>query len=264
MNPQRERLVTLESVLKRIQTESQARRYYIEMRWPDGPRCLYCNDHHVYKLKGEKVFKCSGCLKRFSLRTGTIFEKSKLSIGVWIFTIAYLCEHRGQVGSTELATRLGLSQKSAWYILDKLQNAAQTKSFRKPLLSQKQHSKSRELNGDGNAPNKSNSNDGDNRTSLPSAAEPPLKAEQVLAQSGDAEEGAAVETVLMKLHKARLAFGWGHPSDASRIQTLFLPLYKERIRANALACHRWAIEHGWDKASASELRGVIRAIARGR
>lgn len=247
MNPQGERLATLESVLKRIQTESQARRYYIEMRWPEGPRCLYCNDHHVYQLRGEKVFKCSGCLKRFSLRTGTIFEKSKLSTLMWIFTIAYLCEHRGQVGSTELATRLGLSQKSAWYILDKLQNAAQTKSFRKPLPSQKQYS-----------------NDSGSLTSLPSAAEAPLKAEQVLAQSRDKEEGAAVEIVLMKLHKARLAFGWGHPSDASRIQTLFLPLYKERIRANAQACYQWAIEHRWDKDSASELRGVIRAMARSR
>lgn len=229
------KLRTLQKVVWGLGSEKEAREYFKSMRWRKGLQCLYCRHSNVYLLKGGKTFKCSKCKMRFSLTTRTIFENSKLSIQTWMFALAYLCEHGGRVGSTELSDRLGISQKSAWYVLDKLQAAAKTASFRKPLT-------------DHSAINRN-------------SAEPLFQNPgHIFSNSVDYADNAAVEAVLLKLHKVRSAFGWGHPSDANRTERLFSPLLNQGNKVNARACYRWAIEHGWDNSSASELRQVIRKI----
>ena len=70
---------------------------------------------------------------RFSIRVGTIFEDSKLPLKKWFMAIYLITSHKKGIASTTLAKDLGITQKSAWFVLHRLRHAAQTHSFNKPL-----------------------------------------------------------------------------------------------------------------------------------
>jgi hypothetical protein len=65
---------------------------------------------------------------------GTIFENSKLPLRVWFGAIWLLTNHPKGIASTTLARDLGITQKSAWFVLHRLRHAARTRSFNKPPL----------------------------------------------------------------------------------------------------------------------------------
>ncbi len=75
----------------------------------------------------------TGCRKRFSIRVGTIFEDSKLPLKKWFMAIFVITSHKKGIASTQLAKDLGVTQKTAWFVLHRLRHAARTKSFNRPL-----------------------------------------------------------------------------------------------------------------------------------
>ena len=229
---------TLRDVARALGSESDARKYFASKRWPDGAHCPYCNHSRIYRLRDDKTYKCGNCAKRFSITVGTIFENSKLPIQTWVYAIAFLCEKKGRVGSTELAIRLGLSQKSAWYLLERLHDAARTLSFQKPLRSQKNYQKH---------------NHSHEELSIGFKTEP----RDLIKKPRKLPMPDAVEEVLQKLNHRRASFGGGHPSDASRFSLLFKPLFAQGFQISAADCYQWAREHGWDDDEASELEKVI-------
>jgi transposase-like protein len=99
------------------------------IRWPDGVvRCPHCNSTNVKYLTGARVWKCyEGHAKaKFSLKVGTIFEDSALSLSKWLPALRLLCNCKKGISSYELARALGVTQKTAWFMLSRLRLALQS------------------------------------------------------------------------------------------------------------------------------------------
>jgi len=79
------------------------------------------------------VWKCKGCKKQFSVRVGTIFEDSPISLSKWFVAIWMLANCKNGVSSYELARALDVTQKTAWFMLHRVRAAIKAKSFNKKL-----------------------------------------------------------------------------------------------------------------------------------
>ncbi len=106
--------------------------HFKSIRWRDGEFCPYCGHDKVYTLK-ENRYQCAQCRDTFSILVGTIFENTKLPLRVWFGAIWLLTNHPKGIASTTLARDLGITQKSAWFVLHRLRHAARTQSFNAPL-----------------------------------------------------------------------------------------------------------------------------------
>jgi transposase-like protein len=91
-----------------------------EMRWPDGPKCPECWTANPYYIKTQKRWKCRECRIQFSVKRGTIFEDSPISLTKWLPAMWLLVNCKNGVSSYEVARDLGVTQKSAWFILHRL------------------------------------------------------------------------------------------------------------------------------------------------
>ncbi len=106
--------------------------HFKSIRWRDGEFCPYCGHDKVYTLKANR-YQCVQCRNTFSILVGTIFENTKLPLKVWFGAIWLITNHPKGIASTTLARDLGITQKSAWFVLHRLRHAARTQSFNAPL-----------------------------------------------------------------------------------------------------------------------------------
>src|SRR5919109_181626 len=98
------------------------------MRWPDGkPECPHCHakDAHYY-LKTQKRWKCKACRQQFSVKVNTIFEDSPIPLQKWLPALWQLVNCKNGISSYELAKTLGVTQKTAWFMLSRLRLALQS------------------------------------------------------------------------------------------------------------------------------------------
>ena len=100
-------------------------RKYLERRfWGNVPVCPYC--HHtekIYRYKNGKTFKCACCQRQFKVTTGTIYEDSNIPLQSWFITSYLLAVSKKGISSIELSKVLGVTQKTAWYLLHKIRYA---------------------------------------------------------------------------------------------------------------------------------------------
>jgi transposase-like protein len=109
--------------------------YLTTLRWNGVITCPFCNNDKIYELKGaNKRFKCSSCRKQFSSIKGTIFENSSISLQKWFVAVYILTSHKKGISSCQLARDLGVTQKTAWFMGQRIRFALQTKSFSKPVM----------------------------------------------------------------------------------------------------------------------------------
>lgn len=100
-----------------------ARAYFEARRWPDGAVCPACGEaERIGKRKGG-FFRCNACLLDFTVRTGTIFEKSKVPLNKWLYAMYLLVTARKGISSLQLAKQIGVTQKTAWFMLQRLREA---------------------------------------------------------------------------------------------------------------------------------------------
>ncbi len=78
-------------------------------------------------MTGAMGFKCSGCRKRFSVRTGTVMESSPLSLQTWLLAISMMSTARKGVSSIQFAKELGVTQKTAWFLEHRIRDACARK-----------------------------------------------------------------------------------------------------------------------------------------
>lgn len=90
------------------------------MRWLNGVTCPECNAADPYYLKTQKRWKCRECRIQFSVKRGTIFEDSPISLTKWLPAMWLLVNCKNGVSSYELHRDLGVSQKTAWFMLHRL------------------------------------------------------------------------------------------------------------------------------------------------
>ena len=102
-----------------------ALQFVADMRWPDGKQvCPHCGvEGEHYFLKSRRVWKCRDCRKQFSIKVGTIFEDSPLSLSKWLPAMWMLANCKNGISSYELARALGVTQKTAWFMLHRIREA---------------------------------------------------------------------------------------------------------------------------------------------
>lgn len=104
--------------------------YMVGIKWPDGRIvCPRCESDNVGTIATRSMFKCRACKKQFSSKVGTIFEDSPLPLSSW-FVAVWLNAKNG-VSSCELGRAIGVTQKSAWFMLHRIRLAMRTGTFRK-------------------------------------------------------------------------------------------------------------------------------------
>jgi transposase-like protein len=126
-------------MLAAFPTEQTAIDHFTTIRWRAGKFCPLCGNADAARigtLTGTNMHKCYVCRKRFSIRVGTIFQDTKLPLRTWYAAIWMITAHPKGIASTTLATDLGITQKSAWFVLHRLRHAQRTKSFNLPLTGQ--------------------------------------------------------------------------------------------------------------------------------
>lgn len=110
-------------------------RNYLEMiLWNGIPTCPHCAvvDKDAYRLKTKGEFrgqyKCKSCKERFTVTIGTMFEGSHISLRKWFIAIYIFSSHKKGISSHQLANDLGITQKSAWFMLSRIRLAFSQKT----------------------------------------------------------------------------------------------------------------------------------------
>lgn len=124
---------TLKAVFEAFPGDATALAHFEMIHWKHGAFCPHCKSQRIMHFSDGKTHKCSDCRRRFSIKTGTIFEDTKLGMHTWFAAIWLLLNHPKGIASTQLATDLGITQKSAWFVLHRLRYASKTRSFSRPL-----------------------------------------------------------------------------------------------------------------------------------
>ena len=102
----------------------EAARLYLEARlWPNGVKCPVCGLGERIGVRKGGYYRCNQCKEDFTVRTGTIFERSHIPLHKWIYAMYILLTARKGVSSMQLAKEIGITQKSAWFMLGRLREA---------------------------------------------------------------------------------------------------------------------------------------------
>jgi transposase-like protein len=99
------------------------------MRWPSGPECPSCGGKEHSYLKTRRLWKCKNCKRQFSVKVGTIFEDSPIPLDKWLASIWMIANAKNGISSHELGRAIGLTQKSAWFVLHRIRLAMQSGNF---------------------------------------------------------------------------------------------------------------------------------------
>ena len=116
--------LSLVELFRMFPDDATAETWFATMRWPHGPACPYCGAIHV--LSGAKhatmPYRCreKGCLKRFSVKTGTVMEASSIGYQKWAIAIYLSLTSLKSVSSMKLHRELNITQRSAWHMAHRM------------------------------------------------------------------------------------------------------------------------------------------------
>ena len=119
--------MTLQELLRMFPDDTTSERWFAEQRWPEGPHCPYCGSTNVQSGAKHKTmpYRCreKACAKRFSVRTKTPMESSKLGFQTWAIALYQVTTNLKGVSSMKLHRDLGITQRSAWFLAHRLREA---------------------------------------------------------------------------------------------------------------------------------------------
>lgn len=146
--------LTVAEFHKRFRTEANCAAFIARVRWGGKPVCPRCGHNRVYRVRGAMGYKCAGCRKRFSVRTGTSMAYSRVSLRTWLLAICLMTEpnpeprprgmkiaralfnwlalHMAAGKSTarnepltcaRFASELGVTEKTAWSLAERIRGA---------------------------------------------------------------------------------------------------------------------------------------------
>ena len=116
---------TLQEAIRYFSDEQVCIDTVAALRWPRGPVCPKCGSKQHYYLASQRRWKCKSCARQFSVKVGTIFEDSPLPLDKWLCALWMLVSCKNGVSSYEVHRALGITQKSAWFVLHRLRFALQ-------------------------------------------------------------------------------------------------------------------------------------------
>lgn len=127
---------TLLEAIDYFKNEDVAHDFVVGLRWAEGVKCPTCGTADLYFLTTRRLWKCKNktCAdfgKQFSVKKGTIFEDSPIKLGKWLPAIWMIANNKNGKSSYELSRDLGVTQKTAWFMLHRIRLAMQTGTFEK-------------------------------------------------------------------------------------------------------------------------------------
>ena len=108
--------------------ENAAREHLEAIRWPDGPYCPFCGQDETVKPLGGKSmgpgwYHCSACREKFTVRVGTVYERSKIPLHKWLLATHLLCASKKGMSAHQMHRMLGLTYKTAWFMAHRIREA---------------------------------------------------------------------------------------------------------------------------------------------
>ena len=106
--------------------EDKARAYLEAQRWPDGVICPFCGQIGEAKALpakgalGAGWWHCGDCRKKFTVRVGTLYERSHVPIHQWLYATHLLCSSKKGISSHQLSRMLGVTYKTAWFMAHRI------------------------------------------------------------------------------------------------------------------------------------------------
>ena len=117
--------ITLAQLLKQYPDDASAEAWFVERRWPNGIACPRCGDCNVQigTTHPRMPFRCRGCKKFFSVKTGMMMEGSNIGYQAWLIAVYSMTTNLKGISSMKLHRGLGITQKSAWYMAHRIRES---------------------------------------------------------------------------------------------------------------------------------------------
>jgi transposase-like protein len=116
---------TLLEAIKYFEDEARCVEFVAHLRWPNGVRCPRCDVDDVTWMASWMRWQCKGCRRQFSVKVGTIFEDSPIRLSKWLPAVWLIASAKNGISSYELGRAIGVTQKSAWFMLHRIRLAMQ-------------------------------------------------------------------------------------------------------------------------------------------
>lgn len=132
MSKSKSKILSLVEVFDLFNTDEKAVKWLEDRRWKGTPCCSHCKKtEHVSVAKSKKfTYWCGGCRNHFTVKTGTIMESSKIPTRKWVIAMYLMMTARKGVSSLQLSKELGITQKSAWFMAQRIRNACTGTGFK--------------------------------------------------------------------------------------------------------------------------------------
>jgi len=118
-------------LFERFPDQEAARAYLEGLLWPNGPRCPVCGLGERITTRKGGFYRCNQCQEDFTVRTGTVMERSHIPLHKWVYAMYLVVTARKGISSMQLAKEIGITQKSAWFMLGRLREACGGTDFSK-------------------------------------------------------------------------------------------------------------------------------------
>jgi transposase-like protein len=126
-----EQLKTLQQVIRHYSDPETCIQAVAASRWPNGVTCPACEGKDHYYLKTRRIWKCKECGRQFSVKLGTIFEDSPIGLDKWLTAMWLLASCKNGISSYEVAGAIGVTQRTAWFMMHRIRTAVQESSLMK-------------------------------------------------------------------------------------------------------------------------------------
>ncbi|SRR5581483_1589154 len=123
-------------------TEEACLRHLEESRWASNGkcrRCPHCDSARTYQFKSGKLFKCGDCRKQFTAKVGTMFSNSHVPLHKWYLAIYLAFSLRKGISATQFSRYFGVTQSTAWSMLQRIRNAIVTSGNRQLIGNVRSH-----------------------------------------------------------------------------------------------------------------------------
>ena len=117
--------LSVSGFFRQFPDDAAAERWFIENRWPNGIVCPHCSSDNVQERTTHKTMphRCRDCRRFFSVKTDSLMHRSKLGYQTWLFGIYLMATSKKGISSLDLADKLGVPQKTAWYLSHRIRSA---------------------------------------------------------------------------------------------------------------------------------------------
>jgi transposase-like protein len=122
-----------------FQNEDKASAYLESVRWPDGPFCPFCGEHETVKAlppkgsMGKGWYHCRACRKKFTVRVGTLYERSHVPLHKWLLATHLMCASKKGISAHQLHRMLGVTYKTAWFMAHRIREGMRDSGSDGPL-----------------------------------------------------------------------------------------------------------------------------------